>query len=467
MVLLCIVLGAAAAMVTAGTAATVCVVRRKKKKTKLVPSAQYGISVEEVPAEEIDGDALCEIGDLEVADRVKALMPEAVRAELSAGLIVTKCSRTAYRVILPMSTKLASSTAGGVGLGAPMAAAQVGTLVTSSFSAVMSAASMVVGQYYMTLVNRQIKGISEKLSRLGSFQNNEYKSKVFALHAQVMRSAAFRAEVMAHAELREAEIAKLDQLEQTCIELLGQAALTIGELTERPAQDYESYVRTTADLHNWVMSQRVLLATLYEIADLRFALYLGAASRKQCEALLPVYEKQAEETQAMLVGWHAHTAEKLGLDLGEAKRKRKGLDRAVHWLPGLFKKELRYREIPAATVALIEEQTGENAPTRAEQDDLFHTDVEIIAKDGKLYYLPNSPHHPSPRPAPSDASPAPASPTSPQDAQDPEPQIDHGPQDGQEPQMGQVSQDSQEPQTGQGSQDNQDSQDPPRKSAIL
>ena len=130
---------AAVALIATGVA---CIFFRKKK-TKLVP-VQDGetLSFEEVPIEELEEAFLCEIDDPTVADRVKALMPEAVRAEISAGLIATKCSKTVYKVILPASTKLAAGTSGGLlaGAGAPMAAAQVGTMAVSAFSTVMSAA---------------------------------------------------------------------------------------------------------------------------------------------------------------------------------------------------------------------------------------------------------------------------------------------------------------------------------------
>lgn len=395
-----VLIAVAAAAAVAGVVAAVCFACRKKKKTKLVPVRDGDkITVEEVAAEEIDEARLCEIEDTEVADRVKALMPEAIRAEISAGLIVTTCSKTMYKVILPASAKLMA--AGGPSAllssaGAPVAAAQVGVAVASSFSTVMSVASMVVGQYYMTLVNQQLKKLSEGLSRLGEFQDNEFKSKVFALHAQIARSAAFRAETMADASLREAEIGKLDRLEHECIELLGQAALMISSYTGRTDLDYQRYVRATTDVENWYISQRILLSTLHEIADLKFALHLGAASREQCDALLPIYAKQAEETQHMLLSWHTYTTEKLGIKLDESKCMRRGFDKAVHWLPGLFKKDLNYRNIPASTVALIEDQIAEKPLEEGEQDDLFRADVEIIAKDGKLYYLPPaSPKTPS------------------------------------------------------------------------
>ncbi len=381
----------AAAAVAAFVVCFLCLKRKKKQQQPShSPVREEHVRIEQVAADEIDENALCEIEDPDVADRVKVLMPEAVRAQISAGLVVTNCSKTVYKVILPASTKLAAATGGAASLsaGASMAAAQIGTLAVSSFSAVMSAASMVVGQYYMTLVNQQLKKISERISRLGEFQDSEFKSKVFALHAQVLRSAAFRAETMENTAMREAEIGKLDHLEHECIQLLGQASLMVADYAGRTDLDDQRYLRATAEVDKWFSGQKLLLVLLREIAELRFTLYLGAASREQCGALFRIYAEKAEETRQMLLKWHTETEERLGMQPGESRYRRRGLDRAVHWLPALFKKDLKYRQIPPSTVALIEHQTEAQPFAAAEQDDLFREDVEIIAKDGKFYYLP-------------------------------------------------------------------------------
>ena len=373
------------------SAAAACFARRKKKRSKRRRSAD--VEVQTVEEDEIDETALCEIEDPGAKERVLALMPDVVRTEIAAGLAVTTCSKTVYKVILPASTKLAAGVSGGsLSMGASMAAAQVGTLVASSFSAVMSAAAMVVGQYYMTVINLQLKKVAERLAQMSEFQDSEFQSKVFALHAQVTRSAAFRTEVMENAAMRAAEIEKLDRLEHTCIELLGQTSLMIADYTAKTDLDYPKYIRATAEVDLWYSCQKILLVTLEEIADLRFTLYLGAASRKQCDALLPLYARQAEDAQRMLLKWHTDTAERLGVRPAEAKHRRSGLDKVLHWFPSLFKKELKYRDMPAATVALIEHQTAPDPLHPPTRDDLFHADVEIIAKDGKLFYLKDSKH---------------------------------------------------------------------------
>ena len=56
---------------------------------------------------------------------------------------------------------------------------------------------------------------------------------------------------------------------------------------------------------------------------------------------------------------------------------------------GLFNDDFNYKKMSQSTIARIEHQ-AEHASTvkGAEEDDLYQEDVRLIAKDGKLYYLP-------------------------------------------------------------------------------
>ena len=64
-------------------------------------------------------------------------------------------------------------------------------------------------------------------------------------------------------------------------------------------------------------------------------LHLGAVSREQCTALLPTYTKQVSDTQEHVTAWH---------------------EDACH----------------------------------VDSSELYNEDVQLISKDGKLYYLPES-----------------------------------------------------------------------------
>ena len=57
--------------------------------------------------------------------------------------------------------------------------AQKGTAVVANSAAAMVVASMVVGQYYMNRINEELGEISDGISQITDFQDNEYRSRVF------------------------------------------------------------------------------------------------------------------------------------------------------------------------------------------------------------------------------------------------------------------------------------------------
>ena len=137
------------------------------------------------------------------------------------------------------------------------------------------------------------------------------------------------------------------------------------------------------------MYQNALFDVLNKISDLRYTLHKGAVSREQCIALLPTYTKQAEDAQALLTGWHQASAKRLGIDTDEVRRKRAGIDSVIHFVPGLFNDDLNFRAIDEKTVGMINTQaSGRISEHLHDTSDLYAEDVQLISKDGKVYYLP-------------------------------------------------------------------------------
>lgn len=361
------------------------------------------IMVEQLPAEIVKNESiLTEITDSKVLARVNNLVPGLIQAGNAANNAVQANGQILYQAIIPAGAKLANSKdmAGAVrgmyhgadgikGHANLVAVNQSGAVAANVAASAMGVASMVVGQYYMAQINAELSEISDGISKIANFQDNEYKSKVFALTAQIKKIASFQVEILENQELRESEIARLNSLEQECIELLGQANLTIAGFAKKADLDYEQYTNELTEAQNWYIYQKKLLETLYKISDLKHTLYLGAVSREQCSALLSVYTKQVEDAQQLLTSWHDNTVKKLGIETATARRKRDGFDGVLHWLPGLFNDDLNFRSISDRTVAMIETQTsGYSTERKTTTVDLFQEDVRLIAKDGKMYYLP-------------------------------------------------------------------------------
>ena len=133
----------------------------------------------------------------------------------------------------------------------------------------------------------------------------------------------------------------------------------------------------------------ILLKMLYKISDLRFTLHLGAVSREQCTALLPTYTQQVEETQTRLTHWHQGTTKRLSVDTAEIRRKRGGWDKAIHFIPGLINDAWNFCSISERTAGMIDSQVGGHNELHHDSSDLYVEDVQLISKDGKVYYLPS------------------------------------------------------------------------------
>lgn len=93
----------------------------------------------------------------------------------------------------------------------------------------------------------------------------------------------------------------------------------------------------------------------------------------------------------MLAGWHRDSVKRLCINTKNEKRKRDGFDGFVHLLPGLFNNDLNFRAMKKDTVAMIASQTlNSDEITQKDNSDLYAEDVQLISKDGKIYYLPQN-----------------------------------------------------------------------------
>lgn len=365
------------------------------------------IKMELLPAEVIkDESALVEITDRKVLAHIYNLVPELAQAGNATNNVaqaIQANGEVLYRAILPAGAKLSNSRtlegavkemyhgANGIKGHAdwlPVEAQKGSSVVVNTAAAAMGVASMVVGQYYMTQINAELGAINDGISEIQNFQDNEYRSRVFSLIAHVKKIADFQTEILENNEFRISKINQLDSLEEECTQLLGQANLTLASFAKKTDLDYETYEKVVGNSQNWFMYQKSLLDVLYKIAELRYTLHLGAVSREQCIAILPTYTKQVQDTQSRLAAWHEGTTERLKIDTDEVRRKRAGFDGVIHFLPGLFNEDLNYRSIEKNTVNMIRTQISGESTLSIDKSELYSEDVQLIAKDGKIYYLP-------------------------------------------------------------------------------
>ena len=256
-------------------------------------------------------------------------------------------------------------------------------------NAVMGVASMVVGQYYMAQINNRLDKISEKLGKVISIQNAEIKGKIQALVLQIQKSSVFQYETLKNNEMRNRELIHLKNLEHECAELLGQVNALLQEITPDTTLKYKTYEDCVSYANVLIDYQQILLNVLGKLGDLTYALNLGAITKQNAYALYEPYSKQTGATLDSLYDWHLANLEHLGVNTLECRRKRTGIGKAVMSIPALFNDDLHYKNIEQGMANMINRQlevTGTIEPD--DKTDFFKSDTTLIAKEGKLYYLP-------------------------------------------------------------------------------
>lgn len=267
-------------------------------------------------------------------------------------------------------------------LGKELAAANVA-------GSVMNVASLVVGQYYMAQISGRLDSVERGIETISEFQDIEYRSSVYALVAAVKKSSAFRFEVMENDELRLRELSYLKERENECAKLLGQANIMIEQISKRRGLDFDGYEAAISTADSWIQYQQILLQVMAEIAELTYTLNKGAVSRDSCHTLLIPYTSQAESSLEKLSAWHGDHMSRLEMDPSASRRRRQGLDAAIHAIPAVFEDDLRYRKVSSRTSKMIRRQRRVSSATDKRDDlDLYQEDVTLIMKDGAVYYLP-------------------------------------------------------------------------------
>lgn len=333
--------------------------------------------LEELPAlTEQEQFNLVEIEDKNVISRITSAVPEAIQA-LANTAIAAEGMQLAnvgvYIAKLPSGAQLVKSQ-------------EMQNAVRGFYK--NGAASLVVGQYYMKQINAELLEMNNGISRISEFQDNEYKSKVLALMTQVKRMSDFKTEILENAELRKEEIIRLQTMEKECIELLGQANLTVEHLSSVEHSEFDCYSKKVTEIAKWQQYQKGLVEIMFMISDLNYVLHLGALSNEQAYTAYDSMFNQTAKSIERMQKWHLVHRKKFGIDTDRALLERKGLDALLHKPLGLIDEIYNYRRMSKQEVVNIRNQVNVQVENRiAMTRDLYQEEVKVVIKDGKMFYL--------------------------------------------------------------------------------
>lgn len=384
----------------------------KNSEVSVVSNDNHELAVlmEQLPTTySIDENSLIEITDSHVLARIDGLVPSLGTTGASIGNVVKSVQaaqgETLYRVVLQKGGELVDSR-GMMGAKRAMTLGPNGirenanlievpqrldkvAVVANAGAAVMGVASMVVGQYYMAQVDNQLSLISDSLSRVIDFLDVKYKSEVASLMESVYNISRFQISSIENEELRSRELDNIQELRKDCQRLLNQTETTIETLTSKTYSSYDEYERKVKEIEKWNQYQMILIKLLYQLNILDFTLHLGIKSKEHCFGSFTLHTTKIETLHTRLVGWHKNQCEVLKIDIDESRRKHTGvlgwLEKPISWIND----DWNYEKVRTQTVRMIKGQTAEIGEITYTSDNLFEENVEIIARNGKYYYLPS------------------------------------------------------------------------------
>ena len=188
--------------------------------------------------------------------------------------------------------------------------------------------------------------------------------------------------------LRNRKLHSLDNIEGEVTQLLQQVNITIDELSQSNEQiDFKSYSERIDEFNKLLGFQKVLVSLLEEIGKLMYSLNRGAVKAEMCYSMFNGYVNQSNDTLAKLKLWHDNQTKSLGIEIDNHRIKKYGLEGVLGEVQGVFNKDWKYKPLDEKVEKKIISQSDSKKLEAAAPDEVLSKDVEIVAKDGKLFYL--------------------------------------------------------------------------------
>ena len=250
----------------------------------------------------------------------------------------------------------------------------------------MNAASMVVGQYYMSEINDKLEDIKNSIDKISDFQDSEYLSKVLHIFSKINEITENQTDILSNDESRKNDYNDIKDIETKCAELLGQANIQIGNILKKEI-NVKQYFDKVKEIDVWQKRQQVMQKLLLQIGDLRFALANGSEKSSLSHNQFNNYLVTTNKINEQLELWHDNYINKLGIDI-DKHRKKGSLFKVREKTIGLIKEDWNYNKVEDSTIKQISSQIEPKKYNKLVSDK--KDDVILIQKyKGNYYNVPN------------------------------------------------------------------------------
>lgn len=350
----------------------------------------------------IENEKLIEVTDKDVIEKFSNTIPDLsslIKKSIASKDVATKI----FSVFIPKKDTLAS-TRNVMGTTEGFVRGKNGVLSYKSgidisaanfvkVSSVTNLATLgvqLIMEVQMNEIKSSLTSIEETVNKISEFQEREFTSRIKTLSSDVLEISKYSDEIMQDDEARSRKMESLDELKNESKQLLNQVNLNIKGVINENTEKYENYQNKTNEISQEQNVQNILINVLNEISKLTYFLGQGKTSADHSYEAYNSYQEEVTEINTAVKEWQEIQIERLNIDLKKGQRAKSGVEGLVSKVPSLIDEKWKYEKMDVSVLNEIKKQCSPIKSESKHQNELFDTDVTMIVKGGRLYYLNNS-----------------------------------------------------------------------------
>ncbi|WP_302372502.1 hypothetical protein [Enterococcus asini] len=350
----------------------------------------------------IENEKLIEVTDKDVIEKFSNTIPDLsslIKKSIASKDVATKI----FSVFIPKKDTLASTrnvmgtTEGFVrGKNGVLSYKSGIDISAANFVKVSSATNLatlgvqLIMEVQMNEIKSSLTSIEETVNKISEFQEREFTSRIKTLSSDVLEISKYSDEIMQDDEARSRKMESLDELKNESKQLLNQVNLNIKGVINENTEKYENYQNKTNEISQEQNVQNILINVLNEISKLTYFLGQGKTSADLSYEAYNSYQEEVTEINTAVKEWQEIQIERLNIDLKKGQRAKSGVEGLVSKEPSLIDEKWKYEKMDVSVLNEIKKQCSPIKSESKHQNELFDTDVTMIVKGGRLYYLNNS-----------------------------------------------------------------------------
>ena len=248
----------------------------------------------------------------------------------------------------------------------------------------MNAASMVVGQYYMSEINDKLEEMKESIDKISAYQKDEYSSRIVSTWSKIDEITKYQDNILLNEEARKNSYNDIKKVENECTKLLGQANKAILNNTNEKDLNSKQYFKKVKTIEEWFKWQQIIQSLFLKAEDLRFILANGIEPYDQAHHQFNNYVDIINKVNNNLELWHKNYIDKMGIDI-DKNRKKGNLFTIRKNTIGLINKDWSYDKLDKNIINQISNQIQPikyNKITNTKKDELI-----VIQKYKDNFYI--------------------------------------------------------------------------------